>query len=129
MMKTQIAPLLDFFFNDAPPTEIYTLPLPDALPISSAVVASRHGTSGRPYRSSSAACERYPSGTVVPTRPDGVASGSTSLSDRRIFVHQAAWATASTQRTGSGNAGTPPAWSLSVTRSGMPIHATANGFG
>src|SRR4029450_14115855 len=46
------SPFLNFFFNDTPPTEIYTLSLPDALPISiglSAVEGAVVGLGGALY--------------------------------------------------------------------------------
>src|SRR5258708_9944770 len=45
-----------FFFNDPAPTEIYTLPLHDALPISPASITAPTITS--PSRSNSASCLR-----------------------------------------------------------------------
>src|SRR3712207_7181989 len=43
-----------FFFNDTATTEIYTLPLHDALPICSPARRRSHGGSGRPSRRCSA---------------------------------------------------------------------------
>src|SRR5207302_9035432 len=41
VMTRSLPPLPFFFFNDPPPTEIYTLSLHDALPISSAMISGR----------------------------------------------------------------------------------------
>src|SRR5256885_624536 len=43
--KTRTLAFCFFFFNDTPPTEIYTLPLHDALPISSTPPRSNEGRS------------------------------------------------------------------------------------
>src|SRR3712207_8792879 len=49
------APKFSFFFNDTPTTEIYTLPLHDALPISAAAPA---GADRRSPASAPAPCPR-----------------------------------------------------------------------
>src|SRR5262249_61319211 len=49
-----------FFFNDTPPTEIYTLSLHDALPISDGSARSRRPSCGTASPSRSATCARPP---------------------------------------------------------------------
>src|SRR2546427_4411251 len=66
--------LFFFFFNDTATTEIYTLSLHDALPISRGLPASR----SRVASSSSTPCRETP-----PTRSRRASSGSGSVADRK----------------------------------------------
>src|SRR5258708_29080023 len=81
-----------FFFNDTATTEIYTLSLHDALPISGRpgerpVVARRHARSAHPVlagqRALPAQCRRGPLGGREPRARSAPAAGPLRLSDER----------------------------------------------
>src|SRR2546422_212379 len=73
--------LFFFFFNDTATTEIYTLSLHDALPISRGRAGGRSGRGGRPPAGS----RRHRDGRRTPGRPGGFAVGRGAI--RRSEEH------------------------------------------
>src|SRR5437868_14950263 len=70
MLRILFSHLLFFFFNDTATTEIYTLSLHDALPISSAAVRSGSARRDRARADGSRLSPRPSRRTARPTRTD-----------------------------------------------------------
>src|SRR5947207_11014823 len=97
--------LLFFFFNDTAPTEIYTLSLHDALPISGRSGPGRHrrdvrhrrlpgldedpGVLPRPFRREAATARRDGEGAALPSLLAGIDRKSTRLNSSHTVISYA----------------------------------------